>query len=161
MKARTPWIFLLWQRIEFPLYFAIAITLFITVLGSLWDVWSTHIIPWFRGQSALDALEILDQLLFISMLVEILQMVKISLGTQLRLAAEPFLIVGLISVIRRVLIITAESTRFVVQLNLGQFALLVIELGVLGLLAFVFVRGLYLLRRQRLVEIPPAQEPGA
>ena len=51
-----------------------------------------------------------DRLLFVLMIVEILHTVRVSFqsGT---LVAQPFLIVGLIASIRRVLVITLETTQ--------------------------------------------------
>lgn len=70
-------------------------------MGSI-DFYSTFV-------SALpnSALRLLDSLLLVMMLVEILHTVDISLRQHV-LSSEPFLIVGLIAAIRRVLVITAE-----------------------------------------------------
>ncbi len=144
-------LFVLWQRIELPIYFGVGITLVVAAFAALGEIWVFQIIPWIGGHGALDVLEVLDKLLLISMLAEILQMVKISIG-QRRLSSEPFLIVGLISVVRRILIITAEGTRIVNQASLGHFLALLVELAILAVLLFAFVRGLYLLRQQRLDE---------
>ncbi len=149
---------LLWSRIEMPVYLGIGLTLLVTAIGGLGELWAQDMLPWLRGQSPLDVLNVLDQLLLISMLVEILQMVKISIGTRLRLASEPFLIVGLISVVRRVLIITAEGTRMVGQAGTEQFLSLMVELAILAVLALVFVRGIHRLRQQRLDEMRRLRE---
>jgi len=95
----------------------------------------------------------IDRLLFVLMVVEILHTVRVSFrsGT---LVAEPFLIVGLIASIRRVLVITLESSQ---ANQYGKWtpesqALLhstVLELLVLGALILVMVLSIYLLRRSR------------
>jgi uncharacterized membrane protein (DUF373 family) len=93
----------------------------------------------------------IDRLLFVLMVVEILHTVRVSFraGT---LECEPFLIVGLIASIRRVLVITLESS----QANLpGKWTpesreLLtstMLELGVLGALILVMVISIYMLRK--------------
>ena len=93
----------------------------------------------------------IDGLLFVLMVVEILHTVRASFrsGT---LVCEPFLIVGLIASIRRVLVITLESS----QVNKpGNWAAnsetilhaTMLELAVLGALIFVMVVSIYLLRR--------------
>ena len=120
----------IWSWGERIIYLGIGVTLLITALGGLVEAWSTYLTPWLRGEHPLQVLEVLDQLLLISMLVEILQMVKISLTTQLRLASEPFLTVGLISVVRRVLIITAEGSRIITQTAPERFLALMAELGI-------------------------------
>jgi len=98
----------------------------------------------------------IDRLLFVLMVVEILHTVRVSFrsGT---LVAEPFLIVGLIASIRRVLVITLESS----QVNQpgkwasetqGLFDSTMLELGVLGGLILIMVISICMLRySQRVV----------
>ncbi len=95
----------------------------------------------------------IDRLLFVLMVVEILHTVRVSFrsGT---LVCEPFLVVGLIASIRRVLVITLESSRVNEP---GKWtpesqALLhstMMELLVLAVLIMVMVISIYLLRRSR------------
>ena len=94
---------------------------------------------------------VIDQLLFVLMLVEILHTVRVSLRSG-GLNAEPFLIVGLIASIRRVLVITLESS----QVNQpgkwtpqGQTLLYstLTELGVLGALILTMVVSIWLIRQ--------------
>lgn len=141
-----------WSRAETAVYVGIGFTLLIAALGALLQIWWQSLLGWFvhPGQMAFDPLSILDQLLVVSMLGEILQMVKISL-TQRRMFSEPFLVVGLISVVRRIIIITAESNQFITQ-HESRFTLFMAELVVLGLLLVVLVFGIHKLRQQRLDE---------
>ncbi len=144
----------LWSKAEAVIYVLIGLTLLIAALGGLGQLWFHDIIPWMTGQIPLDILQILDSLLLISMLAEIMQMVKISV-VQRRLSSEPFLIVGLISVVRRVLIITAEGSRLMTgdpAFNERAFELMMIELAILALLLVVLVYGIKSLRQQRLDE---------
>lgn len=98
------------------------------------------------GKTASFALSALDQLLLVLMLVEILHTVRISIRTH-KLTTVPFLIVGLIASIRRVLVITmqaaaaklAESGRTGAADEASAFRDSMIELGVLALLISVFV----------------------
>ncbi len=62
----------------------------------------------FIGRLQPATLRVLDDLLVVLMLVEILHTVRISIHSHLPLA-EPFLIVGLIASIRRILVITLEA----------------------------------------------------
>ena len=89
-----------------------------------------------------------DQLLFVLMLVEILHTVRVSIrsGT---LNAEPFLIVGLIASIRRVLVITLESSNAQQQGGTDHAAMFqtsMIELGVLAVLILTMVVSIALIR---------------
>jgi len=96
----------------------------------------------------------IDRLLFVLMVIEILHTVRVSFrsGT---LVAEPFLIVGLIASIRRVLVITLESSQ---ANQYGKWtpesqAILratMLELLVLAALILVMVVSIYLLRRSKL-----------
>ncbi|RMF41287.1 MAG: hypothetical protein D6755_12775 [Anaerolineae bacterium] len=140
-----------WNNTDLLVYTALGLTLLLTAIGALLEVWSDFLIPWLQGMATLDALEVLDHLLLVSMLAEILQMVKISL-TQRRLFSEPFLIVGLISVVRRILIITAEGTRYFNAQRETHFLMLMLELVILGGLLVALVGGIQRLRQQRLEE---------
>jgi hypothetical protein len=99
-----------------------------------------------------DGLLVLDQLLLVLMLVEILHTVRISVRSKELMLAEPFLIVGLIASIRRVLVITLQAAKLT-EGNHGTaegaiaFRNAMIELGLLGFLILVFVLSLYLLHR--------------
>ena len=81
-------------------------------------------------------LEVIDRLLFLLMLIEILHTVRVSMrsGT---LTCEPFLIVGLIASIRRVLVITLQSSEIMHAKDWSPekqalFQASMIELGVLA-----------------------------
>ncbi len=90
-----------------------------------------------------------DQLLFVLMLVEILHTVRVSLRSG-NLNAEPFLVVGLIASIRRVLVITLASSNAQKQEgadHAGLFRTSMIELCVLALLIVTMVISIYLIRR--------------
>jgi uncharacterized membrane protein len=94
---------------------------------------------------------VIDDLLFVLMLVEILHTVRVSIqsGT---LNAEPFLIVGLIASIRRVLVITLESSGTTKNGEwspdtAGVFRASMTELAVLSILILVMVVSIYLIRR--------------
>jgi uncharacterized membrane protein (DUF373 family) len=95
----------------------------------------------------------IDRLLFVLMVVEILHTVRVSFrsGT---LVCEPFLIVGLIASIRRVLVITLESSqasqpgKWTPDVQ-EQFNGTMLELVVLGALILVMVISIYILRRSQ------------
>ena len=102
----------------------------------------------------------LDQLLFVLVLVEILHTVRISIREH-EILIEPFLIVGLIASVRRVLVITMQAAKLTEEGHGSPDAVLafrssMIELGLLGIMVLVFVLSIYLLRRatsrEKLVE---------
>ena len=96
---------------------------------------------------------IVERLLFVLMLVEILHTVRASIQSH-ELAGEPFLIVGMIAPIRRILVVTLETSDRPTESNaaLGSapsFNHAMIELGVLGVLTLVLAASIYLSRRSK------------
>jgi len=139
------------DKAEVAIYSILAVLLFITALATmanagkmLWD----NLRHW---TIVTETLRVLDQLLVVLMLVEILHTVRISIRSHI-LVTEPFLVVGLIASIRRILVITLEAAT----LSEGGkwstegasiFRASMIELGLLGLLVLVLVFSITLLRR--------------
>ena len=101
---------------------------------------------------AAQTLKVLNQLLIVLMLVEILHTVRISIRSHV-LVTEPFLVVGLIASIRRILVITLEAATLSKEGSWttagasGIFQYSMIELGLLGVLVLVLVISITLLRR--------------
>ena len=79
-------------------------------------------------------------------MVEILYTVQVSFREH-TLAPEPFLLIGLIAGVRRVLVITAELADKENQ-QVERFQFLMIELGVLTLLIVALVASVMMLRRR-------------
>jgi uncharacterized membrane protein (DUF373 family) len=100
---------------------------------------------------AAETLRVLDQLLAVLMLVEILHTVRISIHSHY-LVTEPFLVVGLIASIRRILVITLEASTLTKTGTWSAegasiFRAGMIELGLLGLIILILVFSITLLRR--------------
>jgi uncharacterized membrane protein (DUF373 family) len=149
--------------VEVLAYVVLGVMLAIAVLvgvggaaASLWEAIQS------RGEAGALVLAV-DRLLFVLMVVEVLHTVRVSFrsGT---LVCEPFLIVGLIASIRRVLVITLETSQAHQpgKWNPDEQALLnstMLELTVLGGLILVMVISIYMLRRSdrehREVDAPP------
>lgn len=91
---------------------------------------------------------IVDKLLFTLMLVEILHTVRQSIASD-QIAIEPFLIVGLIACVRRILIVTVEVSNQAKDQDQMHFDHAMVELGVLGGLTLVLIVSIYLSRRSR------------
>ena len=99
---------------------------------------------------AAETLRVLDQLLAVLMLVEILHTVRISIHSHY-LVTEPFLVVGLIASIRRILVITLEASTLTKTGTWSAegasiFRAGMIELGLLGLIILILVFSITLLR---------------
>lgn len=93
------------------------------------------------------AIDILDSVLLVMMMMEIVFTVTVSLQGH-TLVAEPFLVIGAIAAIRRMLVITAESTKFEAT-NPEAFRSLLTELGLLGLIVIAMSVSVYVLRRSQ------------
>lgn len=89
----------------------------------------------------------LDQILLVLLIIELLYTVQVSFREH-GLLVEPFLVVALIAVIRRILVITAELTKLPES---GQpvFQRAMFELGILSAMIVVLVGSLILLQRQK------------
>jgi uncharacterized membrane protein (DUF373 family) len=95
---------------------------------------------------AANIVPLLDRLLLILLIVELLYTVQVSLREH-NLLPEPFLLVGLIAAIRRVLVLTAEFAE--VKDESGPvFDHLITELAVLTFLIVAIVISLVLLRKR-------------
>jgi uncharacterized membrane protein (DUF373 family) len=93
----------------------------------------------------------IDRLLLVLMVAEILHTVRASFRSG-SLVCEPFLVVGLIASIRRILVITLESSQASQPGKLNPetqqfFTATMMELGVLAALILVMVVSIYILRR--------------
>jgi uncharacterized membrane protein (DUF373 family) len=146
--------------VEVGIYAVLAVLLAVTALAALASagrmLWGA-IAHWMSG---LEAPQVLNELLFVLMTVEILNTVRISIRSH-TLLVEPFLVVGLIASIRRILVITLEaaaltkSGSWATSGASGVFRASMIELGLLGGLVLVLVFAITLLRRYA----PVSKEP--
>jgi len=89
------------------------------------------------------AVEILNTVLLVMMIMEIVYTVAITLQSH-TLDAEPFLIIGVIAGIRRMLVITATSTQLEAQS--GQFHNMLVELGLLAATVVALAGAIWILR---------------
>ena len=94
------------------------------------------------------ALTVLDRVLLAFIFVELIDTVRVTVRERGIFIAEPFLLVGLIAVVRRILLLTAE----IEQASAEEFQNMLIELGVMTGLVIVLTGALYFTRRMRLSE---------
>ena len=100
------------------------------------------------------SIEILDSVLLVMMTMEIVYTVTVSLEGH-TLAAEPFLIIGAIAAIRRMLVITAESTKQFENVEVFRSTLL--ELGLLAVIVVAIAVAIYMLRRSEQFKLREAE----
>ena len=91
---------------------------------------------------------LLDRILLVLMLAEIIYTIERIARTR-KLEATPFLIVGIIAAVRRILIITAES---VTQVDLSDpaFQGILAELGLLSMMVLLLAVSLWLIHKRNL-----------
>jgi uncharacterized membrane protein (DUF373 family) len=102
------------------------------------------------GTFAKTSIELLDRILLILLVVELLYTVQVSFRTH-TLTPEPFLIVGLIAAIRRVLVLTAEYGQSQEHTE-AMFRNFFIELAILTVLILAVTISLVLLRKHGVPE---------
>lgn len=91
-------------------------------------------------------IELIDRGLLVLLIVELLYTVKVSFREH-ALVPEPFLVVGLIAVMRRILVLTAEFAQLLDKPETA-FRKSMIEAAVLTVMVLVLVASLRLLRAQ-------------
>jgi uncharacterized membrane protein (DUF373 family) len=100
----------LFVAVEHGVYFAtgvlLALTAVLALVSAAISIWEATLV-WGAPEQIIVTI---DRLLFVLMLVEVLHTVRVSLRDG-KLTAEPFLVVGLIASIRRVLAITLGSSH--------------------------------------------------
>ncbi len=134
------------HRIESIVLFIIAIVLSLLAVLLLFSSVQALYVAVAGGAIRDQAIEILDSILLVMMTMEIVYTVALSIESH-KLVAEPFLIVGAIAAIRRMLVITAESTKIENQPALFQSTL--IELGLLAITIVLMALSVYILRRSQ------------
>src|SRR5258705_11423576 len=112
--------------------------------------------------SASTVVEVIDRLLVVFMLVEILHTVRISIRSHI-LVTEPFLIVGLIATIRRILVITLNAANLTNAANWpndgpAKLRASMIELALLGGIVMVLEYAIHILRKSKSPEEQEEQE---
>lgn len=146
-----PYLFL--GHVETVIYAVLGIllgaTAILAIVGSLYLL--ANGVRDFTGTAAIFLL--IDRLLLVLMLVELLHTVRISIRSH-ALVVEPFLIIGLIAIIRRTLVLTlhaegfTEDTHWTADVE-SHFRASMIEAGVLALLVAVLVASIVVIRKTR------------
>src|SRR5439155_23597777 len=133
----TIWFARWFARVEDVVYIGLAIMLAALAFGLLVDGGIALARAVASGELAARVATLLDRLLLILMVVEILYTVQVSLREH-TLVPEPFLTVGLIAAVRRILVTTAEFARMIEQGG-ELFRNAMIELSVLTVMVVALV----------------------
>jgi hypothetical protein len=92
-------------------------------------------------------IQLLDRILLVLMVAEVVYTIGRITRTQM-LEVEPFLIVGTIAAVRRMLIITAETTGHF-KIDDPAFQAAMVELTILAIMIFMFALAMRLLRAKK------------
>lgn len=132
------------DRAEYYIYLAAGYILVIAAAGLLLTAVVEMAHKILEGSYVAGMIHLLDRVLLALMLAEIIYTVGRITRTQ-QLETEPFLIVGIIAAIRRMLIITAESAGHV-DLNDPMFQAILAELALLAIIILFLAWAMRLIR---------------
>ena len=137
----------------------IGLVLVVLAVLLLWTSADSMIDAVRTNRVAHQAIEILNSVLLVMMTMEIVYTVAISLESH-TLVAEPFLIIGTIAAIRRMLVITATSTE--TEHDTAVFHNTLIELGLLAATVIALSTAIWILRHSQALKnraAAPSSEP--
>jgi len=140
------WVARAFTRAEDVVYVGVGFLLAASALALLVTAGVGFVQSLLSGALSARVVALLDQVLFVFMIVEILYTGQISFREH-ALIPEPFLIVGLIAGIRRVLVLTAEFGDLMTKGD-DAFRNAMLELGLLTVLVLALVWALVLVRRR-------------
>ncbi len=136
---------------ETVVYAGIAVLLLIAAIAVL--IFAARRVPHLFGDDADGvALELLDTLLLVFIVVELLFAVRTTIAKR-ELIAEPFLIVGIIASIKEIVVLAVRAAESASDQDPSTFHNQMLEIGVLGLLVLLLGITALLLRRKE-------REPG-
>jgi uncharacterized membrane protein (DUF373 family) len=119
---------------------AAAVLVLVGTVHELWEAISS-------GAGAVQTgVTVLDRVLLTLIIAELVYTLRFVLRTH-EIVVEPFLFIGLIAVVRRILIVTAQFERL--PASGRALTNLLLELGLLGFLALALAVALALVRRYR------------
>jgi len=101
----------------------------------------------FAGDYPAGVIHLLDRVLLALMLAEVIYTV-VRFAREGTIEAEPFLVIGIIASVRRLLVLTAEGVAEV-SLKSPRFLALLAELASLAVAVLLFAWAIYLIRRSR------------
>ena len=130
------------ELIERVIYYGAALFLLVTI-GMVFYAAAAGLLNVVEIGPLKTALEVLDKILLIFIFAELLSTIT-TIVRDNEIRAEPFLLIGLIAVVRRVLAVTASIEQ---SLGTPEFDSLLYELGVLTVLVLALAGALYFTRR--------------
>lgn len=139
--------------VEDIVYIGLGILLTILALGLLIGAFRGILGSILSHSLATGLVDLLDSILLVLLVIELLYTVQVSFRVH-GLLAEPFLVVALIAVIRRVLVITAQIPKLP-ESSEAIFRHAIWELGLLTIMILVLVGSLIMMQRATRDGNPP------
>jgi uncharacterized membrane protein (DUF373 family) len=141
------WVARVFSWIEDLVYIGLSVMLAASAVALLGHTAHSFVRELTGGALPVAIVSLLDRLLLVLMVVELLYTVQVSFKEH-ALVPEPFLIVGLVAAIRRILVLTAD-VHDLPEKSEQAFRVAMIELVILTLMILALVISLRLLRRGR------------
>lgn len=145
------------RQVELVFYIAVAVALALAGLGLFGSAAYTFFTSLGEGSFASNILALMDQMLLVFIVTELIHTVRAVIAENV-LMTEPFLIVGIVAAIRRLIVISAEAQD---QVGTAEFADVMVEMGVLIGVVVGLGGTIFLLRHTTRTEPRPAHEPEA
>ncbi|QJA06749.1 hypothetical protein FVE67_08070 [Thermosulfurimonas marina] len=135
-------------KAERVLYILVAVGLILATLEVIYDGYHALLQAFAYEDFALGVLKVIDRFLIALMFLEILYTVQIVFGEEYHLqCVEPFLMVAIIALVRRLLILSFEISHGAV--GPGKVKLYLVEMALVGVLILALVGAVMMLRRRR------------
>jgi uncharacterized membrane protein (DUF373 family) len=139
--------------VEDVVYIALGVLLTAGAAVALFNGTQAFVASLRGGVPMQELVNVLDRILLVLMIIELLYTVKVSFREH-SLVPEPFLIVGLIAVTRRVLIVTAQLAVMIEKPDDALLHRSMLELGVMTGVIVALVGSLWILRKRTATPIP-------
>ncbi len=139
-------------------FFYVAVAAALALIGLLYFGYSIYdfVTLAFEGDDlSILVVELLGSLLLVFIVVEIIHTIRAIIDDKI-LVAEPFLIVGIVAAIRRIVVVSAEAKDL---LGKPTFADAMLELGILSAMVVILGLTIFLLRRTNTSEPVSEHEP--
>ena len=140
---QRPWLLTIMGYAQNVVYYGVTLVLLVAI-GVLFVSVGQILLVAFEVDPLQTTLEILDRVLLITIFVELLITIEVIVRER-QLVAEPFILIGLVAVVRRILLVTAEAGQSLQ--DPARFLNLMTELGVLTALVLSLSAALYVARR--------------
>ena len=142
-SEQRPWLLTIMGYAQNVVYYGVTLVLLVAI-GVLFVSVGQILLVAFEVDPLQTTLEILDRVLLITIFVELLITIEVIVRER-QLVAEPFILIGLVAVVRRILLVTAEAGQSLQDTE--RFLNLITELGVLTALVISLSAALYVARR--------------